>query len=158
ATMARFAEYLTDRGITHHNPQRILVTAEPLSDEDRQIIENCFGVAVTEQYGSRDIGLVASQCEFHMGLHFHPAACYVEYLPAGDTPEGPMYRLVVTDLLNYGMPLTRNDTEDAVVLQDTPCPCGRRYPSVRRILGRALDNFVLADGTQVPGIAITVIM
>jgi phenylacetate-CoA ligase len=158
STVARFAEYLTERRLAHFNPQRVFVTAEPLTDEDRQIIETCFGVPLTEQYGSRDIGLVASQCEYHLGLHFHPAACYVEYLPAGETPEGPMYRLVVTDLLNYGMPLIRYDTEDCVTLADTPCPCGRRYPSVRRVIGRVVDNFLLADGTQISGTAIATIM
>jgi phenylacetate-CoA ligase len=158
ATTARFAEYLTANSLAHHNPEKIILTAEPLSSEDREIIEDTFGCKATEHYGSRDIGMVASQCEEHRGLHFHPAGCYMELVEAGTTPDGTMYRLLITDLLNYGMPLIRYDTEDCVLLEDTQCPCGRRFPAVRSILGRALDNFTLADGTQIPGIAITVVM
>jgi phenylacetate-CoA ligase len=158
ATTARFAEYLTARSLPHHNPEKIILTAEPLSADDRKIIEDTFGCKATEHYGSRDIGMVASQCEHHQGLHFHPAGCYMELIEAGRTPEGPMYRLLITDLLNYGMPLIRYDTEDCVLLEDSLCPCGRRFPAIKSILGRTLDNFILADGTQIPGIAITVVM
>jgi phenylacetate-CoA ligase len=154
ATTARFAEYLTARSLPHHNPQKIILTAEALSQEDRKIIEDTFGCQATEHYGSRDIGMVASQCEHHQGLHFHPAGCYMELVEAGVTPEGPMYRLLITDLLNYGMPLIRYDTQDCVLLEESLCPCGRRFPAVRSILGRTLDNFILADGTQIPGVAL----
>ena len=159
ATTARFAEYLTANSFAHHNPESIILTAEPLSSDDRKIIENTFGCKATEHYGSRDVGMVASQCEEHRGLHFHPAGCFVEFVEAGTTPEGRMYRLLITDLLNYGMPLIRYDTEDCVLLEESPCPCGRHSsPAVRSILGRTLDNFTLIDGTQIPGIAITVVM
>lgn len=158
ATTARFAEFLKASGVVYHKPERLIVTAEPLSGEDRKILETVFECPVTEHYGSRDIGMVAAQCDQGGRLHFHPAACYLELVHAGATPEGPLYRLIATDLLNYGMPLIRYDTADCVQLDSSPCPCGSWFPSVTKILGRALDNFILPDGSMIPGIAITVIM
>jgi phenylacetate-CoA ligase len=158
ATMARFAEFVQQSGHAYHRPRIIIATAETLTDVDRQILEKVFGCRVNEQYGSRDIGMVATECHEHSGLHFHPAACFVEFVYAGEIAEGPMHRLIITDLYNYGMPLIRYDTDDCVLPEKTPCVCGSWFPRVRRILGRGLDNFLLTDGTQVPGIALTVHM
>ena len=158
ATTARFAEFLKSTGVVYHKPKHLIVTAEPLSAEDRAILEDAFQCPVTEHYGSRDIGMVAAQCQAGKRLHFHPAACYLELVYSGTTPEGPLYKLIATDLLNLGMPLIRYDTADCVLLDSTPCACGSWFPSVTQILGRALDNFVLPDGSIIPGISLTVIL
>lgn len=155
ATIGLFADYLQASGKPFHKPARLIVTAEPITTEVRERMEQIFECPVTEHYGSRDIGMVAAQCEEGHRLHFHPAACYTEFLHAGRTPQGPIYRLVVTDLLNHGMPMIRYDTDDCVLLADTPCPCGSWFPAVKEVLGRAVDNFVLPDGTFVTGIAVT---
>jgi phenylacetate-coenzyme A ligase PaaK-like adenylate-forming protein len=155
ATIGIFADYLRASGRPFHKPSRLIVTAEPISVEVREKMERIFECPVTEHYGSRDIGMVAAQCDVGHRLHFHPAACYTEFVPAGRTVEGPIYRLVITDLLNRGMPMIRYDTDDCVLLADTPCPCGNWYPSVKKILGRAVDNFTLPDGSLVTGIAVT---
>jgi phenylacetate-CoA ligase len=154
--VARFAEYVEQQKGGYRSPATVIVTAEPLTDIDRAITERVFGTRVHEFYGSRDIGMVASQCTHRGSLHFHPAASYTEFVPEGITPEGPIYRLVITDLLNAASPLLRYDTADCVLLEDGPCPCGSWHPVVRKIVGRALDNFTLSDGTKVPGVSLTV--
>ena len=154
--VARFAEYVEQQAGGYRSPSSIIVTAEPLTDGDRIIIERVFGTKVTEFYGSRDIGMVATQCSHQPGLHFHPAACYTEFVPEGDTPDGPIYRLIITDLLNPASPLIRYDTADCVLLDEGPCSCGSWYPRIRKIVGRSLDNFTLRDGSKVPGISLTV--
>jgi phenylacetate-CoA ligase len=154
--VARFAEYVEQQVGGYRSPSSVIVTAEALTDADRAIIERVFGTKVAEFYGSRDIGMVASQCEHQNGLHFHPAACYVEFISEGNTPEGPIYKLVITDLLNPASPLLRYDTADCVLLEDGLCPCGKWHPRIKKIVGRTLDNFTLKDGTKVPGITLTV--
>ncbi len=154
--VARFAEYVEQQKGGYRSPASIIVTAEPLTEADRIIIERVFGIRVTEFYGSRDIGMVASQCTQAHALHFHPGACFTEFIPDGVTAEGPIYRLIITDLLNPASPLIRYDTADCVLLDDGPCPCGRWHPRIRKIIGRSLDNFTLRDGTKVPGITLTV--
>ncbi len=152
-TMARFAQYLEAHNESHHNPKVIIVTAEAITASEREYIERVFQCRVTDQYGSRDVGMVAMSCEHHTGMHFHPAGCLTEFLYHGMSADGPMHRVVITDLMNYGMPLIRYDTGDCVLLDDVQCPCGRWYPRVKTVLGRALDTFVMADGTEIPGLA-----
>jgi phenylacetate-CoA ligase len=153
-TMARFAEYISAGSAPRHKPRLVIVTAEPASKADKLAIAAAFGCEVTEQYGSREVGMVASECEMHDGLHFYPAGCLPEFEYLANSPDGPMYRLIITDLLNYGMPLIRYDTGDCVLLDHAECPCGRWYPRVKAILGRVLDTLILADGSEIPGMAV----
>lgn len=153
---ARFAEWLRSTGARYHKPRRLIVTAEPLTPGDRALLQDVFGCPVVEHYGSREVGMVAAQC-FAGRFHFHPWACYIELEFAGNTPAGPMYQLIVTDLLNRGMPLIRYETGDCVLASDRPCLCGSSYPSVTAILGRSCDNILCADGTQFPGVALSVL-
>ena len=52
------------------------------------------------------------------------------------------------------MPLIRYDTGDCVIVDEMPCGCGRWFPKVKKVLGRVMDNFVLPDGREVPGITL----
>lgn len=150
STLALFAEWLRSSGRSWHRPQLILTTAEALNPEDRRLLEETFECDVTTHYDSRAAGTIAAECQ-EGRLHFHPAASYVELLPAGRSPSGPLYRLVITDLFNYGMPLIRYDTADCVQFDESPCACGSWYPSVTAVLGRAVDNLVLPDGSVMAG-------
>ncbi|MGC2215654.1 MAG: hypothetical protein WA602_20805, partial [Silvibacterium sp.] len=158
STICHFAAYLRSQGKPYHKPSRLIVTAEPITPNDRSLMEQVFECRVTEHYGSRDIGMVAAQCDQGQRLHFHPEACYLELEPAGQTADGPIYRLIATDLLNFGMPMIRYDTEDCVLVASSPCACGSWFPSVTAILGRTVDNFPLPDGSIVTGAAVTVAM
>jgi phenylacetate-CoA ligase len=158
ATTARFAEHLRTVKTSYHRPRRIIVTAEPLSSADREILESTFECPVTEHYGSRDVGMVAHQCDEGQRYHFHPLSCFIELVHCGQTADGPLYRLMVTDLLNYGMPLIRYDTGDCVTYDRKPCSCGSWQPSTTAILGRAVDHFVLPDGSLIPGVVVSLMM
>ena len=98
-TLSRFADFVRATSKNWHRPSVIIITAEAITQSERDSIENTFGCKATEQYGSRDVGMVASECAMHNGMHFHPAGCYVEFAYAGMTPDGPMHHLLVTDLL-----------------------------------------------------------
>ncbi len=151
--LVAFASYLKKHGL-QHRPKVLIVTAELLSEPSRKLIESVFDVPVFNHYGSRDVGMISSECSYHTGLHFHPWGCYVEFDRIGDTPDGPAYRLLVTDLLNYGQPFIRYDTGDCVTLNNRDCSCGRWFPQVGQILGRVADGLELADGGIVPGVSV----
>jgi phenylacetate-CoA ligase len=151
--LAAFASYLVRHGM-NHRPAIVIATAEVMNDENRRLVESTFGVPVTMQYGSRELGMIASECAQHQGLHFHPWSSYVEFDPIGDTPDGPAYRLLITDLLNYGQPFIRYDTGDCVTLGSQQCACGRSFPLVGKVLGRVCEGIVLADGGIIPGITL----
>lgn len=153
SVLVAFAEYLRNRGF-RHRPKVLIATAEPLSDCGRQVIQSVFERPVYDHYGSRDVGMIASQCAAHDALHFHSWGCHIEFDPIGSTPDGTAYRLLVTDLLNYGQPFIRYDTGDCVTLAEKPCSCRRNFPSAGKVLGRIIDGLMLSNKSIVPGTAI----
>jgi phenylacetate-CoA ligase len=155
--LATFAAHLRKHGM-RHRPQVLIATAEVMDDENRALIESVFGIPVSMYYGSREVGMIAAECSTHDRMHFHPWSSLVEFDPIGDTPDGPAYRLLVTDLLNYGQPLIRYDTGDCVTLSDTACACGRAFLAARKILGRVCEGILLPDGGIIPGTTLSWLM
>jgi phenylacetate-CoA ligase len=150
-----FCEYLRDCGRTYHYPRSAICTAEPLLPQQRQTIEQTLRCAVFEHYGSRDFGMVAAECEAHQGMHLNPSAVFVEFVPVEGAEVDGLHEILVTDLLNYGMPLIRYRINDCAMPASAPCACGRGFPLIKKIAGRTTDNFYLANGNVVPGVALT---
>lgn len=151
-----FCEFLESCGRPYWRPRSAVCTAEALLPSARAQIERTLRCRVFEQYGSREFGMIAGECEEHTGLHLHPLAAYVEEVPLGKGPAAPR-ELLVTDLLNYGMPLIRyriNDCVAADAVVPEACDCGRGYPLLPPILGRSGDIFRLPDGSVVPAVAL----
>jgi len=153
--LAIFCEYLRDSRLPVHSPQSAICTAEPLLSEQRKLIEQVLGCPVFEHYGSREFGMIAGECEQHRGMHFNPGGAYLEFLPVENSDVPGLHEILVTDLLNYGMPLIRYRVNDCVILAPDQCPCGRGYPLVQQIVGRTGDIFQLPNGDRVPGVAFT---
>jgi phenylacetate-CoA ligase len=156
--LALFCEYLRDAGKSFHRPLSAVCTAESLLDSQRQLIQSVLGCPVFEQYGSRESGIVAGECEYHHGLHLNPAAAYVEFVPVEPAGGESLYEVFITDLLNYGMPLIRYQINDLGIPSARNCPCGRGFPLIERIVGRKTDVFWLPNGEAVPGISLTRLM
>ena len=153
--LAIFCEYLAQCGRDYHLPVSVICTAEPLYDRQRRAIKDVLQCDVFEHYGSRDFGMVGGECEMHNGLHLNPHSAYVELLPVPGAQVEDLHEILVTDLLNYGMPLIRYRINDCAVLSTEKCACGRGYPLIKRIAGRTTDVFRLANGDLVPGVALT---
>ncbi|MEO6119998.1 MAG: hypothetical protein ABIP12_04845, partial [Terriglobales bacterium] len=76
-----FCEFLRESKADFHRPRTVICTAESLLDEQRAVMRDVLGVEPFEHYGSRDVGMVAAECEMHAGLHAHPGAIYIETVP-----------------------------------------------------------------------------
>jgi phenylacetate-CoA ligase len=153
--LALLSKYLLECGKPYHRPLSAICTAEPLAPEDRETISQALGCGIFERYGARDFGMIAAECEQHRGMHVNPAAVFVEYKPVeGGEVEG-LHEILVTDLLNYGMPLIRYKVNDCTIPTAAACPCGRGYPLIGRVIGRTTDNFYLPNGDVVPGVSLT---
>lgn len=137
------ARWLLARGDTLEIPV-VILTAEPILDEQRVRIAKALQANVLTFYGSRENGWIASECPSEHRLHINTAGVHLERFEDG--------RLLVTDLLNRGMPLIRYDIGDRGVLAAEPCPCGDPRPVLERLEGRTLDVFVLPSGKLVPGV------
>lgn len=153
-----FTEYLERCGREYWRPHSVVVTAEALLPQQRQQIERTLGCGVFEHYGSREFAMIGGECEAHAGMHLNPLAAYVEYQPLREAGEST-HELLVTDLLNYGMPLIRYRINDcagpAQEAEFQPCSCGRGYPRLRPVVGRSVDVFRFANGDLLPGVALT---
>lgn len=147
--LAAFAAYLKERGV-RHRPRIVIATAEVLTGPNRRLIESVFRTIPFLYYGRRDVGMIGAECSEHEGLHFHPWGSYVEFDPIGESKEGTVYRLLVTDLLNYGQPFIRYDTGDCVTLAPQSCSCGSWFPLVDQVLGRYSEGVFQPSGDVMP--------
>ena len=121
-------------------------TAECLYPHQRQLIEEVFGCRVFDQYGSREIWSIASECN-HGRLHVNSDLNVVEHV----LMQGEIPNLVITPLHNYGMPFLRFVNDDLAAARPDPCACGLPYPTIDRVQGRSSDNFKTPDGRIVHG-------
>jgi phenylacetate-CoA ligase len=155
-SLARLARVAREHGITGIRPGAIQSTAELLTAELRSSIESAFGCPVFDRYGSSEMGDVAHECDEHRGLHVHLGSHVVEVL-VGDRPANPgeVGRVVVTDLINFAMPFIRYELGDQAVLSDRPCPCGRPFPLLERIVGRQYDVIQCPSGRVLHGAFLT---
>jgi phenylacetate-CoA ligase len=141
---------LNKAGIADIRPNGCISTAMPLHDYQRKAIETALGVTVTNRYGCEEVSLIACQCEKGKGLHVAAESVHVEVKGEGRT--GP---LLVTDLVNFAMPLIRYQIGDVATLSDTPCECGRGLPVLEKVEGRDADYVVTPAGSLISGISLT---
>jgi phenylacetate-CoA ligase len=127
-----------------------------LLEKERGDIQETFGCPVTNRYGCEEVGLIASECDRHQGLHLNVDHLFIEFLRPDGSPASPgeEARIVVTDLVNRGMPFIRYDVGDMVMSSDRVCECGRGLPLVERVTGRVADFLKRRDGSLVAGVSL----
>jgi phenylacetate-CoA ligase len=153
-----FAKFLLERGITVPPPKGVITSAELLAPHQRQVIEQSLGAPVFNRYGAREVGLVASECHLHQGLHVAIDSLHVEVLADGvPAAAGSPGEVVITDLHNYGMPLIRYRLGDVVMPSDRRCDCGRALPLLEMVSGRTSDFLVTPGGRLVSGAYLTIV-
>lgn len=147
------AQFLEARGWKPWRPHSIVTSAEVLEPHERAQIERVFGCPVFNRYGCREVSVIASECEAHEGMHVMAEGLHVEIV-VGDRPARPgeMGSILVTDLLNYAMPMIRYRIGDLGSWETGDCACGRHLPRLRRVHGRVTDFLVGADGRLVSGV------
>jgi phenylacetate-CoA ligase len=131
----------------------ILAGGQDLSDGVRRQIETVFGARVFDTYETRELGLVAHECEARQGLHVVSDGYLVEVL-VGDRAAAPyeVGDLVVTVLDGFCLPFLRYRTGDRAMLlpREPLCPCGRASPRIAAIEGRRRSALV-GPRSAVPG-------
>ena len=153
SVLDRFATFLLESGKGRKiKPLGIISSAESLTNEMRERIQKAFGCLVLNRYGSREAGLIASECGSGAGLHINADNLLVEILHDGQ-PVNPGERgeVVITDFWNFGMPLIRYNMGDRAIAATEECNCGRGLPLMGSIEGRTSDFLTAADGTQIHG-------
>lgn len=136
------------RGVRPRGLKLVIGTAETLHENSRRLCREHFGVAMTETYGSVELGTMAYETPARNGLHLCEDLSYFEFLDeAGHpVPTGVPGRVVVTDLTGTLMPFIRYDQGDLAVVQPADAQQGGRR-RLSRIIGRADDLVVLPDNS-----------
>ena len=131
--------------------RNICTTSEMLTDVDRKIIADAFGVPVFDSYGLREGGLVGHECQ-HGTMHTIDEQVLLETIdPVTFEPTDGHGELVLTNLVSRVMPIIRYRTGDIVTLSRQACACGRTLGSLRVSGGRVADFVVTAEGKWVVG-------
>jgi len=143
-----FARYVERKKRDVYPPKAIIVTAGVLTKNVRVYIENVLHTKVYNQYGSREVGVIACECEGQEGLHIFEQSQYLELINPDETGNS---KLIVTNLNNYSMPLLRYDIGDTVKLKNANCSCGRSFRMLQNVTGRTTDHFIKKDGTIIHG-------
>lgn len=108
----------------------------------RNTFEKDYGIAVTQNYGTADVGMLAYECTEKNGLHFNDTDALIEIVNP-DTGQlcSPLEEgEVVATLFNKIYPLIRYGTGDLSSYTDEPCPCGRTSPRLTAITGMIGDH------------------
>jgi phenylacetate-CoA ligase len=158
-SLVLLARYLKDQDIQDIRPAGIVCTCEVLTPESRSLIESVFGTKVFDRYGSREVSVIASECDRHEGMHINADNLYLEFTKDGkNVPPGEVGEILVTDLRNDGMPLIRYKIEDMGALSSGSCSCGRGLPLMQMMAGRVTDFIVTPEGKIVSGVALATYM
>ena len=151
----KMADVMMDMGI---NPNGLslrygLFGAEPWSEAMRVEINERLGIRATDNYGLSEVmgPGVAGECRECNGLHVNEDHFLIEVIdPETLQPVAPgeVGELVITTLTKEAFPVIRYRTRDLTRLIPEPCPCGRTFKRMSRMLGRS-DDMLIIKGVNV---------
>lgn len=147
--LGALAQLSIQQGIRLPRLREVRAAGEVLSPEVRELCREAWGVAVVDMYSTNEVGYMALQCPETGGYHVMAEGVMVEVLDAAGEPcqPGAVGRIVVTALNNFATPLVRYDIGDYAEV-GAACSCGRGLPVLSRIIGRARNMLVLANGER----------
>jgi phenylacetate-CoA ligase len=151
--MSLFAEYIRVHNLKPVRVKTIICTAERLTELQRDLLSDTFGGEVFNLYCTREHGCIGFECKKHRGFHLDVGSVFIEIIRDGQPVEpGLPGEIVITDLLNYGMPFIRNKIGDWGSLSTRLCDCGSPLPLLENLGGRETEMLYRPDGRMVSGI------
>lgn len=106
----------------------------------RTLVEQKYGIATRDAYGTADVGIIAYECNEKSGMHIAEDVIVEIISPetGKQVSPGEVGEIVVTPI-DETYPLLRFGTGDLAGIIGEPCPCGRTSPRLTPILGRVGD-------------------
>jgi phenylacetate-CoA ligase len=148
--LRNIARALLDAGLSPKSPRIVFCAGEWLDPETRRLVNDALHADPLALYGQTEVGYVAWECDQRAGLHINADTHLLEVLRNGeDAGERELGHIVITDLRTRTMPLLRYATGDLAIAASSPCRCGRSFPRLASIEGRARSSVLLLDGRTV---------
>ena len=129
-------------------PKAVISYAQSLTPELARSTARTFQCPVYNMYSSHEVLFMAFSCPDHPDLmHVNTERAWLRVVDdrGRDCAAGETGRVLVTDLHNKVMPLINYDLGDFAVA-GPPCPCGRGFPTLLRLEGRANESLHTIDG------------
>jgi phenylacetate-CoA ligase len=126
----------------------VFTASEPLYPHQRELIAERFGARVMDMYGMAERVAFATECEFG-SLHVNPDYSYVELVDSDGQPTQGIGYVVGTTFHNHAMPLVRYRLSDRTRWIPGECRCGRHFPMIEPVTGKAEDSIFGSDGAFV---------
>ena len=144
-----FCLLLRERGIDLQDLglKAVFVTAEPLRQVQRALIEEVTGARCVNTYGCAEGGMCAFECP-EGALHIASEAVWLSLRTNGRS-EPLAGEAVLTDMMLRAFPMIRYAMGDEVVLRPGKCSCGRPHPMLRSIEGRSGEPILLPNGRRI---------
>lgn len=139
-SLLRYLAEAQQAGKLYITPQQIISFAEVLHDDDRRIVEQTFGLSITEVYQCTE-GFLGVSCA-HGTLHLNEDVAVFEKKYVGDHRFIP----IVTDFTRTSQPIIRYEMTDILIERTAPCPCGSALLGIERIEGRTDDVLIFEQG------------
>lgn len=129
--------------------------AEPWTDAMREEIQGRLGLEAYDIYGLTEVigPGVSVECPYHDGMHINEDHFLAEIIhpDTGERlPMGEIGELVFTTLTREAAPVLRYRTRDCVRLWAEPCPCGRTFARMSKVLGRTDDTLKIKGVNVLP--------
>jgi phenylacetate-CoA ligase len=131
--------------------QMITNMSEPLTPQARALIEQAFGVHVSDHYAMGECMTLTVGCPYAPGAHVNVDLAILEVVDdhyRAVPPGTKGSRVLVTCLHNYVMPFIRYEIGDVVTMNAGRCRCGSNLPHVASIEGRTKDRFWIRRGER----------
>lgn len=147
SSICYLAAWMESRGLRYRGRslKSVVTSSEMFPREQREQVARVFGCKVFDWYGLVERVAAVGMCE-HGRYHLMSDYSHVEFLPARDGYS----EIVGTGFNNFAMPLVRYRCGDLVrpAPADERCACGRAFPLIDEIIGRADDFIKLPDGRR----------
>jgi phenylacetate-CoA ligase len=149
-TLYFLAKHAMQRG--WNRPLRSIVTwGDMLYPHYRELIEKAFSARIYDTYGCGEGMQISAQCGQGANYHVYDLDVIPEYVDDAGNPVSLNQpgRLLLTRLHPGAMPFIRYQIGDTAVAGDqSPCPCGRAWGRMERILGRDTDVVLAPSGNR----------
>jgi phenylacetate-CoA ligase len=142
-----------------YRPRFVVTGSEMLTPFMRRRIIEGFGAPAYDTYCSEEVSVIAWECRETGLYHIREDNVIVEVLKDGvPVKEGDRGEVIVTALHYRARPFLRYRLGDEVTRGPDVCPCGKPFPTLKEISGRAIDYLRLPGGRDLFASALAIIV
>jgi phenylacetate-CoA ligase len=127
-------------------PRAAFFSSEPVTADVRRRVRAAWGIEPMSGYAATEAPMIAAISPEHPALEIAKDAVVVEIVDENGLPVPPGRpgaKVLLTNLINYALPLIRYELTDSVVESPLPNPAGRPWRCLLSVDGRTADILYL---------------